>query len=159
MARAAGSVMSAPEEIQVLRVDRDYVPLRGRGEIRAVVWPGMGARHRTMHYVRLAAGETSEEWRHPGEAVYYVLNGSGWFEDRTAGVRHAVAAGLIVHVGSGTAYAMAAREPLTCVGGPCPPDPALYREYPRAAPRPPEPGARAGEAGSVSGGGGSDAQD
>ena len=151
--------MSAPDEIQVLRVDRDSVPLRGPGEIRAVVWPGMGARHRTMHSVRLAAGETSEEWRHPGEAVYYVLSGSGWFEDRTEGVRHNVSAGLIVHVASGTAYAMAARDPLTCVGGPCPPDPALYGEHPRAVARAPERGARAGEAGSAAGRGGSDAQD
>jgi quercetin dioxygenase-like cupin family protein len=126
VAGAAGAAVSGADEIRVLRVDRDYVPLPGRGEIRAVVWPGMGARHRTMHYVRLAPGETSQEWRHPGEAVYYVLSGSGWFEDRTAGARHDVTAGLIVHVASGTAYAMAAREPLTCVGGPCPPDPALY---------------------------------
>ena len=129
MAVAAGATMSGANEIRVLRVDRDSVPLRGRGEIRAVVWPGMGARYRTMHYVRLAAGETSAEWRHPAEAVYYVLSGSGWFEDRTAKARHEVSAGLIVHVDSGTAYAMAAREPLTCVGGPCPPDPALYNAH------------------------------
>ncbi len=137
MAGAAGAVVSSADEIQVLRVDRDYVPLRGRGEVRAIVWPGMGARHRTMHHVRLAPGETSEEWRHPGEAVYYVLSGSGWFEDRTAKARHEVRAGLIVHVDAGTGYAISAREALTCVGGPCPPDPALYAEVPvRRSPAP-----------------------
>lgn len=135
--------MSDAGEIQVLRVDRDFVPLPGRGEVRAVVWPGMGARHRTMHYVRLASGTTSDEWRHPGEAVYYVLSGSGWFEDRTAGARHAIHAGLIVHVDAATVYVISAGEPLTCVGGPCPPDPALYAEVPaRAAARPPDSGRR-----------------
>jgi quercetin dioxygenase-like cupin family protein len=115
-----------PDDIRVLRVDRDSVPLRGRGEMRAIVWPGMGARHRAMHFIRLPAGETSDRWQHPGEAVYYVLRGSGWFDDRTTGERHDVRAGLIVHVGPGTAYTMTAQDPLVCIGGPCPPDPALY---------------------------------
>lgn len=112
----------------MLRVDLDYTPIGGGGEVRAVVWPGMGAQHRSMHYVRLAPRETSPVWRHPGEAVYYVLDGSGWFEDHTAGRRHEIRAGLIVHVEAGTPYTMAAREALTCVGGPCPPDPSLYAQ-------------------------------
>jgi mannose-6-phosphate isomerase-like protein (cupin superfamily) len=58
--------------------------------------------------------------------VYYVLRGTGWFEDRTTGERHPVRAGLIVHVGRGTVYTMTAGDPLVCVGGPCPPDPSLY---------------------------------
>ncbi len=124
--------MSRPDEIRVLRVDRDYVPLPRPGDVRAVVWPGMGARHRSMHYVSLAAGEAGAEWQHEGEAVYYVLSGSGWFEDRATGARHEVRAGLIVHVEAGTPYAMRAREPLVCVGGPCPPDPSLYAAVPRA---------------------------
>jgi quercetin dioxygenase-like cupin family protein len=119
-----------PREVQVLRVDRDYVPIPGCAELRAVVWPGMGARHRSMHYMRLEPGETSRTWRHPGEAVYYVVLGSGWFEDRTTGQCHDIRAGLIVHVDADTPYAVAAREALTCVGGPCPPDRALYAEVP-----------------------------
>ncbi len=118
--------MIEPRDVQVLRVDRDDVPIAGCPELRAVVWPGMGAQHRSMHSMRLRPAETSQTWRHPGEAVYYVLRGSGWFEDRTAGQRHEVRAGLIVHVAAGTSYAVTAREPLTCVGGPCPPDPGLY---------------------------------
>jgi len=134
MAGSAGATVKDPSEIKVLRVDRDYVTLPGRGEVRAVVWPGMGAQHRSMHYIRLEGGETSDQWRHPGEAVYYVAAGDGWFEDRTVGQRHAIHAGLIVHVGAGTAYAITARAPLVCVGGPCPPDAALYTEV-RHAPR------------------------
>jgi quercetin dioxygenase-like cupin family protein len=130
---ACGAVVRGGGEIQVLRVDRDCVALGGRGEVRAIVWPGMGARHRSMHSVRLAPGETGDEWRHPGEAVYYVLRGSGWVEDRTTGGRSEVRAGLIVHVEAGTAYAVTAREPLTCIGGPCPPEPALYAQVSRGA--------------------------
>jgi quercetin dioxygenase-like cupin family protein len=132
MAGAGRAAVSGVDEIRVLRVDRDYVPLPGRGAVRAIVWPGMGARHRSMHYVCLPAGGASDEWRHRGEAVYYVLSGSGWFEDRATGARHEVRAGLIAHVEAGTPYAMRAREPLVCVGGPCPPDPSLYAAVPRA---------------------------
>jgi quercetin dioxygenase-like cupin family protein len=138
MAHAAGAVMTAGGEIRVLRVDRDAVPLGGRGDVVAIVWPGMGARHRTMHCVRLADGETSDEWRHPGEAVYYVLRGSGWVEDRALGVRHEVRAGLIAHVDAGTPYVLRAREALVCVGGPCPPDPSLYARVPDARAASPE---------------------
>jgi quercetin dioxygenase-like cupin family protein len=120
--------MSGPEEIQILRMDRDYVPIPGRVEVRAIIWPGMGARHRSMHSIRLHAGESSGEWRHPSEAVYYVLAGSGWFHDLTAGTGHGVRCGHIVHVAAGTAYTMTADAFLACIGGPCPPDPALYGE-------------------------------
>lgn len=123
--------MTAPREVQVLRVDRDYVPIPGCEELRAVVWPGMGAQHRSMHYLHLKPGETSHTWRHPGEAVYYVVLGTGWFEDHHTGERHDVRAGLIVHVDAGTPYAVTARKALTCVGGPCPPDLAVYAGVPQ----------------------------
>ena len=132
MAGAGGAPVTAPKEIQVLRVDRDYVPIPGCGELRAIVWPGMGAQHRSMHYLHLAAGETSHTWRHPGEAVYYVVLGSGWFEDRSAGQRREVRAGLIVHLEAGTSYAVTAWDALICVGGPCPPDSSLYAGVPRS---------------------------
>ncbi len=130
MAGAGGAPVTAPREVQVLRMGTDDVPIPGCDELRAVVWPGMGAQHRSMHYLRLEPGETSHTWRHPGEAVYYVVRGAGWFEDRAEGQRHEVRAGLIVHVDAGTSYAVTAREALTCVGGPCPPDPSLYAGVP-----------------------------
>lgn len=130
MAGPAGPIVTGREEIRVLRADRDGVRLPGAGDVRAIVWPGMGARHRSLHYIRLGAGESTDRWRHPGEAVYYVLRGSGWFEDGETGEHHPVREGLIVHVGAGTPYRMVAEGGLTCVGGPCPPDPHLYRGVP-----------------------------
>ena len=117
---------------QVLRSNRDFVALPlvdGPGEARAVVWPGMGARHRSMHYIALGAGARTVPQRHPdSEAVYYVINGEGAIVDLDAGTTHAVHAGSVVFMTAGTRYRIAAARAgaMTCVGGPCPPDPALY---------------------------------
>jgi len=118
--------------VQVLRADRDYVVLplvEGKGEVRAVVWPGVSARHRSMHYITLAAGGCTVPHRHPdSEAVYYVISGEGAIADLDAGASHPVRPGSVVLVTPGSRYriAAAAHSQLICVGGPCPPDPALY---------------------------------
>ncbi|MGQ0549282.1 MAG: cupin domain-containing protein [Armatimonadota bacterium] len=118
--------------VQVLRADRDCVALpltEEGGEARAIVWPGVGARHRSMHYIALPAGGRTVPHRHAAsEAVYYVIRGEGAVEDLDAGSLHRVHAGSIALITPGNAYRIvaAARTDLTCVGGPCPPDPALY---------------------------------
>jgi mannose-6-phosphate isomerase-like protein (cupin superfamily) len=118
--------------VQVLRADRDYLPLpliEGGGEVRAVVWPGMQARHRSMHYILLPAEMRTIPQRHAtSEAVYYVIRGEGIIEDLDAGSVHPVHAGSVVLITPGSTYriAAAARSDITCVGGPCPPDAALY---------------------------------
>ena len=120
-------------KVQVLRVDRDYVPLPlvdgPAGEVRAVVWPGMAARHRSMHYVALPAGARTLPHGHPAsEAVYYIVSGHGTVEDLDLGSQHAVGPGSFVLITPRTCYriAAAADSGLVCVGGPCPPDPLLY---------------------------------
>lgn len=122
---------------QVLRADRDFVPLPlidGAGEARALVWPGMGARHRSMHYLALAAGARTVPHRHPGsEAVYYVISGGGAVHDLDSDVVHPVRAGSVVLTTPGTRYRITASDTgLLCVGGPCPPDPVLYASMDRA---------------------------
>ncbi|MGH2361437.1 MAG: cupin domain-containing protein [bacterium] len=117
---------------QVLRSDRDFVSLplvEGGGEMRAVIWPGMGARHRSMHYVTLAAGGQTVPHRHPdSEAVYYVISGQGVFLDLDTGTTYPVHPGSVVLMTPGTHYQITAASAavMVCVGGPCPPDPALY---------------------------------
>ena len=119
-------------KVQILRVDRDYVllPLAdGPGEVRAVVWPGVQARHRSMHYLALPEGARTVPQRHAGsEAVYYVIRGEGRFEDLDAGSSHAVGPGSVVLITPRNGYRIAAAptSELICIGGPCPPDPALY---------------------------------
>lgn len=120
-------------KVQVLRVDRDYVSLAlvdgAAGEVRAVVWPGMAARHRSMHYVSLPAGARTLPHGHAtSEAVYYVVRGQGVIEDLDLGATHAVGPGSFVLITPRSRYRIAAAQDqeLVCVGGPCPPDPQLY---------------------------------
>ncbi|MGH2406347.1 MAG: cupin domain-containing protein, partial [bacterium] len=119
-------------KVQVLRADRDYVPLplaEGAGDVRAVVWPGTPARHRSMHYIALPAGGRTVLHRHAAsEAVYYVIRGEGAVEDLDAGSTHPVRAGSVALITPDNAYRIiaGAHSDLTCVGGPCPPDRSLY---------------------------------
>jgi len=117
----------------VLRVGLDDLSLPlvdgPDGEVRAVIWPGMGARHRSMHYMTLPAGTRTVPHHHPAsEAVYYVVRGQGEIEDLVLGSRYAVGPGSFVLITPSTGYriAAAADTELVCVGGPCPPDPQLY---------------------------------
>jgi quercetin dioxygenase-like cupin family protein len=116
---------------QVLRADRDFVPLpliEGGGEARAIVWPGMGARHRSMHYIALGAGgQTVKHWHPDSEAVYYIIEGEGEIHDLNAGTSHPIHPGSVLLITPGTRYEIrASSSGVTFVGGPCPPDPALY---------------------------------
>ena len=104
------------------------VPLvEGDGEARAIVWPGMGARHRSLHRVRLGAGARTVALRHPGEAVWYVIEGDGSVGDAAGAERQEIVEGSMIHVGPGDEYRFTAGDSgLLLAGGPCPPDPALY---------------------------------
>ena len=101
--------------------------LAGDGSARAVIWPGTGATARSVHLIQLAPSSGTVRLRHPGESVYYVMDGSGTVTgDGPAGATPLVP-GSMVHVGPGTGYRFSAGPGgLEIVGGPCPPDPALY---------------------------------
>jgi quercetin dioxygenase-like cupin family protein len=101
--------------------------VEGPGTARAIVWPGIGAEHRSMHRITLGEGAATVELRHPGEAVYYVVDGAGEAVDPTSGEGHRLEPGSMVHIGPGTAYLIRARSGgLEVIGGPSPPDPELY---------------------------------
>lgn len=97
------------------------------GEARAVVWPGMGARDRSMHRVRLGAGARTIRLEHPGEAVWYVVEGDGQVTGPDGEEAQPLDVGAMVHAEAGDAYRLVAgKGGMTLAGGPCPPDPALY---------------------------------
>jgi hypothetical protein len=99
----------------------------GEGSARAVIWPGMGARLRSMHRISLGPGSRTVELRHPTDAVYYVIDGDGEVGDRDAGSAEPLVTGSMVHVDRGTAYELVAGDGgMEVVGGPAPADPALY---------------------------------
>lgn len=118
------------DEVQVLSCNQKCprLPLvDGGGEVRAVVWPGVGADMRSMHRFTLEAGAKTIQQSHPMEAVYYVMAGSGSAIDPAGGAPGPIVEGSMVHVEPGTAYRFeAGPDGLVLLGGPCPIDPALY---------------------------------
>ena len=122
--------MSEPDRVRVLDADRgpalDIVE-GSEGSARAVVWPGIGAQLRSMQIITLADGARTVTLRHPGEAVYYVLDGAGEATDGAAPDGQPIVEGSMVHVGPDTPYAfLAGPGGLEVVGGPSPADPAIY---------------------------------
>jgi quercetin dioxygenase-like cupin family protein len=119
--------MSA-EGVQVLGPDGPALDLvDGEGGARALVWPGVGARLRSMHLVTLGAGARTRPQRHDHESVYYVIAGNG-----TIGP-HALEEGSMVHVAPGVSYTFETGDgSLELVGGPAPADETLYRQGPSA---------------------------
>jgi quercetin dioxygenase-like cupin family protein len=115
--------------VAVHHADDAHAPVRmiaGEGRAWAVIWPGMGARCRSLHRVSLACGGASVPLRHPGEAVYYVLAGRGRVKD-AAGSAHPLIEGSMVHVAAQSGYDFQADDAgLELIGGPCPADPTLY---------------------------------
>jgi quercetin dioxygenase-like cupin family protein len=121
--------MDAIDGIRVLPLERGpALPIvEGEGRAHAVIWPGMGARLRSIHRIELARGAGTITMRHPSEAVYGVIEGSGEALDLDAPGTQPLRPGSMVHIGAGTAYVLRAGEDgLLLVGGPAPADPALY---------------------------------
>jgi mannose-6-phosphate isomerase-like protein (cupin superfamily) len=117
-------------QVEVLRGDAGpELPLvEGGGSARAIVWPGTGARLRSMHRIELDHGAGTRALSHPSEAVYYVIAGAGEVSDEAAGTSEPLVAGSMVLVERGTPYMFTAgASGLDLVGGPAPADPALYK--------------------------------
>jgi quercetin dioxygenase-like cupin family protein len=126
--------MSNSREVRVLD-GGDACPalplVEGEGVARAVIWPGIGARLRSMHRIRLAPGARTIPQRHPMEAVYYVLSGEGTVRHPEHPPARPLVEGAMVHVEPGTAYVLeAGPDGIEILGGPCPADPALYADLP-----------------------------
>ncbi len=104
----------------------------GDGEAHAVVWPGTGARARSLHRVRLRPGARTIPLLHPSEAVYYVMDGAGTVSDRSTGEAQPLRTGSMFHVDPQTTYvAEAGEDGMELVGGPAPADPSLYESLGR----------------------------
>jgi mannose-6-phosphate isomerase-like protein (cupin superfamily) len=128
-------------KVQVLRIEHGpALPLAEGGDARAVVWPGVGARHRSMHHLALRPGGATRPQAHAAsEAVYYVVRGEGRVDDLDEGTSRPVQAGTFILITPGTRYRFVpSGAGLTVVGGPCPPDVTLYAGLPVPSPSPRE---------------------
>jgi len=80
-----------------------------------------------MHQIVLAPGSSTVPQRHPNEAVYHLTVGTGVVRDLDSGEAADLRVGSMFHVDEGTGYAfVAGPEGAELIGGPCPPDPAIY---------------------------------
>ena len=99
-------------------------------DARMIVWPGVGAWHATMNFVRLAEGEENVPHAHSeSEDTVVVIEGRGSVDDLTHEVTLEFAAGDVIHVPVGVRHAVRANRgsPVVSVGGPAPADLALLR--------------------------------
>ena len=116
--------------VQVVRGSENSVSLplvASGGEAVAVVWPGVGSKHRSLHRVLLQPGGYTVDLRHPSESVYYVRSGSATVVDADSGEQQPLVEGSMVHVDPSTAHRFeAGASGAEIVGGPCPPDPSIY---------------------------------
>ena len=97
------------------------------GRAVAVVWPGVGALHRSMHLVKLDGDGRTKPLSHPSDAVYHLCEGSATAVDPDGGESFEISVGAMLHIDAGTTYRIdAGPAGALLIGGPCPPDPALY---------------------------------
>ena len=98
------------------------------GRARAVVWPGVGAIHRSMHVITLDADGSTVPQSHPSDAVYHVCEGAAMVTDPAGVDSFEMEVGSMLHIDAGTAYRIkAGAAGVVIVGGPCPPDRGLLR--------------------------------
>ncbi len=118
------------DRVQVVRGSAEPVVLpliASGGEALAVVWPGVGSQHRSLHRLLLEPGGRTIDLQHPSESVYYVRAGSATVTDGDGGEQHSLVEGSMVHVDPATAHRFEAGDGgAEIVGGPCPPDPSIY---------------------------------
>lgn len=121
--------MTAADRVVVLG-EGDGPPLEiveGPGRAEAIVWPGVGARLRAMHRIRIGPGGATVSLRHPSDAVYAVLGGGGEIRDGRERTAQALESGSMAHIAAGTPYRLVAGpDGIELVGGPAPADPSLY---------------------------------
>ena len=106
----------------------------GKGSAKAVLWPGNGARHRTVHVIDLVPGDRTIDFKHFSDAVYYVASGEGEIIDISSGDRFMLVEGSMVHIDRGDPYRFRTEAGMKLIGGPCPADYSLYSNIVLAEP-------------------------
>lgn len=122
---------AGPETMRVLDSGegcKELPIIEGKGYARVVVWPGNGAKFRSLHLLSLEDGASTVPLRHGSDCVYYVVAGEGSIMDAATENVQPLAEGGMVHIDGGDCYRLMAKEggAMRLVGGPCPADPALY---------------------------------
>jgi mannose-6-phosphate isomerase-like protein (cupin superfamily) len=81
-----------------------------------------------MHVLRLDGEGRTRELNHPSDAVYHLCEGSATAIDPDIDESYEIGVGAMLHIDAGTTYRIeAGAGGALLIGGPCPPDPALYQ--------------------------------
>ncbi|WP_167761119.1 cupin domain-containing protein [Geodermatophilus sp. DF01_2] len=100
--------------------------VEGDGAFREIVGPRLGARERSMHHVSLGAGARTVGLTHPGDAVYYIAEGTAVVRAPGGEESGPLTAGAMVHIAGGSSYSLSSDGGAILLGGPSPVDPGLY---------------------------------
>lgn len=119
-------------KILVLDPKTDYADISRSvgGNGKAVVWPGMGAKHCALHYVVMKPGENNIPHVHTAtEDVIYVLQGEGFVENGDTGEQTPFKQGQVIFVPVGVKHAVQARggQDYIAVGAQAPFDLEFYK--------------------------------
>jgi mannose-6-phosphate isomerase-like protein (cupin superfamily) len=121
---------AAPRTVQVIDTEGAGLALplvEGRGEARVLLWPGNGARYRTLQVLRLGPAARTVALSHGQDCVWYVIRGGGEVRDLATGAAQEITEGAILHIDAGDRYRIEAGDGgAELIGGPVPADPALY---------------------------------
>jgi mannose-6-phosphate isomerase-like protein (cupin superfamily) len=101
--------------------------VEGEGNAKLVLSRHNGASFRSFQLVSLAGGARTIELGHSSDCAYYVIEGEGAIIDATSLARFDLSEGHMVHIDAGDRYRIeAGTAGMKVIGGPCPPDEALY---------------------------------
>lgn len=120
--------------VKVLRPDKDFVLIpfiKGSGQAKAIIWPGMGAKYGSMNYFVMKPGEQNVPHLHENaEDMFYIAQGQGVIIDYDAKQEHSFEKGCFVYVEPGTMHAAVSHGPddYISIGGPSPIDYEMYRK-------------------------------
>ena len=120
--------------IKVLSPDKDFVRIpfvKGHGDARAIIWPGMGAKYGSMNYFIMKPGEENVPHAHKDcEDMFYIAQGCGVIIDFDTNIKHPFKKGCFIFVEPGTQHAAVSFGPedYISVGGPSPIDYEMYKK-------------------------------
>lgn len=98
--------------------------VRGTGSCREVVGPRIGATLRSLYRFELGAAAATIALKHPGEAVYYVIEGTVQVSSSTT-ADTTVPEGGMFHAQPYADYTMSSIHGAVVIGGPSPVDPGF----------------------------------
>lgn len=101
--------------------------VEGAGSARVLLWPGNGAKYRTLQLIDLQTGDRTVDLSHATDAVFYVMKGAGTVIDARSKSSSELTEGAMVHIDAGDRYRFESNPGMILLGGPCPADEELYQ--------------------------------